>query len=279
VLPIHAAAADDAPPRPLLAVFETAGLSLPQGPLPDGLRFVLYDDCQVLVRSGPTQANPDPPGRGVTYGRLGRDAAESLHSEASDALKNVRTVDSGYAGVADAGITILEVWDGDRYRRFTADAWPCQGEGRNFTAGIWKRIRDETDPQFLKACDRLLQYRIPAPQPWTPKSAQLVIGTLDGPAERQVDWPKSWPPAPPDLKPKAGTYFCAAVALDPRDFSNTLITARWGDIGRTALTIDATTSAVIWDWYFDLPAAIPTLNEKGEPDGAAGNACPEAARP
>src|SRR5690348_7997327 len=70
--------ADDMPPRAIIALFETARISLPQGPLPNGLRFVLYDDGQIITRSGPTQADPDPAGRGVTYGTLSRDAAETL---------------------------------------------------------------------------------------------------------------------------------------------------------------------------------------------------------
>jgi hypothetical protein len=276
-LPIHQPAADDTPSRALLALFETNRISLPQGPLPSGLRFVLYEDGQVIVRSPPTQADPDPPGRGVTYGVLDRGAAEALRRDAATELKEVGAKDSG--GIADIGLTILEVWDGDRYRRFTANGPVCQAEGRDFTAGIWKRIWEQADPHFVKVCDRLLQYRIASPQPWTPKGVELRIGAMDDTPERQVEWPKDWPPAPADLKPKAAVAFCAPVSAKPGDFSNTLITARWGAIGRTALVIDASTAAVIWDWYFDLPAPVPMVNEKGEPDGAVGNTCPQAARP
>jgi hypothetical protein len=106
-----------------------------------------------------------------------------------------------------------------------------------------------------------------------------VLGALEEPAEHRVDWPKEWPAPPPGLKPKAGTFFCAPVNAEPSDFSSTLVNAKWGDIGRTALVIDANTSAVIWDWYFDLPAEIPTMNEKGEPAPPIGNSCAHVARP
>ena len=277
-LPIHQSAADDAPPRALLALFETTSISLPQGPLPNGLRFVLYDDGQVIVRSPPTQADPDPAGRGVAFGVLQRDEAERLRRDAAADLAEVGTVHSGVSGLADAGMTILEVWDGDRYRRFTANVSPCQAEGRDFTAGIWKRVREQTDPHFLKVCDRLLQYKIASPRPWTPKAVELRVAAMDDPPEQQVDWPKDWPPAPPGLKPRAAVRFCAPVSAKQSDFSNSLITARWGAVGRTALVIDASTSAVIWDWYFDLPAAIPMVNEQGEPEDPVGNNCPEVAR-
>jgi hypothetical protein len=239
---------------------------------------VLYDDGQVIVRSPPTHSDPDPPGRGVTFGVLSRDAAERLRRDAANDLKETGAVSSG-DHIDDAGITILEVWEGDRYRRFTANASPCQAAGRDFTAGIWKRIREQTDPRFLKVCDRLLQYKIASPRAWTPKAVELRIAAMDDTPEQQVDWPKGWPPAPPALKPRAADRLCASVSVDRRDFSNSLITARWGDIGRTALVIDASTAAVIWDWYFDLPAAIPIVNEKGEPEESVGNNCPEAARP
>jgi hypothetical protein len=174
---------------------------------------------------------------------------------------------------------VIPIWDGDRHRRFTAYGPVCKAEGRNFPAEIWKRLRGQVDPSFLKLCDRLLQYKIAAPRPWTPKAVELAIAAMDDTAERHADWPQGWPAAPSDLKPKAAVRLCAPVSAKPSDFSNTLITARWSEIGRTALVIDANASAVIWDWYFDLPAAIPLLNEKGEPDGAVGNTCPEVARP
>ena len=239
---------------------------------------MLYDDGQVVTRSGPTQADPDPPGRGVTYGLLDRAEAESLRQEATADLKDVAAVDSGIPSLADAGTTILEVWDGSRYHRFRASVWPCQAEGRAFSTAA-QRNRQQTDPAFLKVCDRLLQYKIAAPRPWTPKAVQLLVGAMEDTGERQVDWPKDWPPAPAELKPKSAVPLCAPVSTEPSDFSNTLVTARWSEIGRTALVIDANTSAVIWDWYFDLPAEIPMVNEKGEPEPAVGNSCGEAAQP
>jgi hypothetical protein len=251
-------AEDGASPHALIALFETARNSLPQGPLPDGLRFVLYDDGEILIRSGPTEAKPDPAGRGVVYGVLGRDAAESLRREAAADLQTITRPVSGLAAAAEVGSTILDVWDGLRYRRFGASAWPCQAEGRVFVGG-WERNRADTDPQFLKICDRLLQYKIAAPLPWQPKTVKLMLGAAGESAERQVPWPKEWPPAPTDLKPKAAKAFCAPVSDDPNAFSRGLSTARWGEIGKTALVIDPSTSAVIWDWYFDLPAAIPTV--------------------
>lgn len=265
--------ADESVPRPLLALFETTRISLPQGPLPDGLRFVLYDDGQVITRSGPTQAEPDPAGRGVAYGVLDRAEVEGLRQEVAADLKEVAAASSGDPRVSEAGVTILEIWDGGRYRRFSAHARPCQAEWRTFTEGVWRDNRERTDRAFLKACDRLLQYKIAHPQVWMPKAVDLRIGAPEGKSDSKVDWPKSWPAAPADLKPKSASTFCAPVSADPGDFSSRLMTARWGDIGRTELVIDAGGSAVIWDWYFDLPAAIPMLNEKGEPDGTVGNAC------
>ena len=271
-------AADTAKPRALLALFESTSISLPQGPLPDGLRFALYDDGQIITRSGPTQAEPDPPGRGVTYGLLDPAEAESLRQAAATDLKDVAAVDSGIPSLAEAGTTILEVWDGSRYQYFRASVWPCQAEGRAFSTAA-QRNRDQTDPAFLEVCDRLLHYKIAAPRPWIPKAVQLLIGAMDGSGERQADWPKAWPPAPPALKPKAAVSLCVPVSAEPGDFSNTLVTARWGEIGRTALAIDANTSAVIWDWYFDLPAEIPMVNDKGEPAPPIGNSCADVARP
>jgi hypothetical protein len=264
---------DGAPPRPLLALFETARMSLPQGPLPNGLRFALYDDGQILTRSGPTQADPDPAGRGVVYGMLDRKAAESLRQEALEDLKAVTKPQSGLAAAAEVGSTILEVWDGETVRRFSASAWPCAMEGRVFVGG-WQRNRSETDPQFLKVCDRLLQTKIASPRPWLPKAVKLMLGASEDQAERQVPWPKEWPPAPKDLKPKAATAFCAPVSGDADAFSHGLTTARWGEIGKTALVIGANASAVIWDWYFDLPAPIPMLNDKGAPEAPVGKDCP-----
>jgi hypothetical protein len=69
-------------------------------------------------------------------------------------VKTVATPQSGLAAAAGVGSTILEVWDGARYQRFSANAWPCAMEGRVF-AGGWQRNRTETDPQFLKVCDPL----------------------------------------------------------------------------------------------------------------------------
>jgi hypothetical protein len=270
--------ADEPAPRAVIAVFETARLSLPQGPLPNGLRFVLYDDGRILTRSGPTQADPDPAGRGVAYGQLDRGAAETLRGDAVADLKAVSRPHSGLAAAADVGSTTLEVWDGAHYQRFSANAWPCAMEGRVFTGG-WQRNRTETDPQFLKVCDRLLQYKIGAPQPWQPKAVKLMLGATEDPPERQVPWPMNWPPAPADLKPKAAAPFCAPVGNDPDAFSNQLIGARWGEIGRTALVIDAAASAVIWDWYFDLPAPIPMVTEAGEPQDPVGVECAAAATP
>jgi hypothetical protein len=264
------ARADPASPRAIIALFETARLSLPQGPLPQGLRFVLYDDGQVITRTGPT--DQDPAGRGVAYGRLERDAAESLRSEAAADLATVAQPQSGLAAAAEVGSTILEVWDGARTRRFSANAWPCAMEGRVF-AGGWQRNREATDPQFLKVCDQLLQYRIAAPRPWQPKAVQLMLGATEDPPAQEVPWPKEWPAAPSGLKPKAAVAFCAPVSTDPNTFSQSLVAARWGDIGQTALVINAGRSAVIWDWYFDLPAEVPLIAE----DGAAepvGRACP-----
>jgi hypothetical protein len=106
-----------------------------------------------------------------------------------------------------------------------------------------------------------------------------MIGATEDPPERQVPWPKEWPPAPAALKPKAAVAFCAPVSGDPSAFSHELITARWGEIGRTALIIDANTSAVIWDWYFDLPATIPMISEAGVPGEPVGAACASAAAP
>jgi len=263
--------ADDLPPRALIALFETARLSLPQGPLPNGLRFVLYDDGQILTRTGPTEADPDPAGRGVTYGKLDRDAAESLRRDAVSDLEAVVRPDSGLAAAAGVGSTVLQIFDGKRYRRFTANAWPCAMEGRVFTGG-WQRNRQETDPQFLKVCDRLLQTRIAAPQPWLPDGVKLMLGATDDPPERQVPWPKEWPQPPADLKPKAAVPFCAPVSRDPDTFSNQLITARWGETGRTGLAIDPNNAAVIWDWYFDLPAPI-AMPIDGMPQGPVGWEC------
>jgi hypothetical protein len=260
-------------PRAVIAVFETARLSLPQGPLPNGLRFVLYDDGQVITRSGPTQAEPDPAGRGVVAGRLDRDAAEALRKATLADLEAVAKPESGLAAAAEVGSTVLEVWDGEGYRRFSAHAWPCQAEGRVFTGG-WQRNREQTDPAFRAVCDRLLQYKIGAPMPFAPKTVKLMLGAIEDAPERQVPWPKEWPAAPADLKPKSAIAFCAPVSEDPASFSHQLIAARWDETGRTALVVDAQTSAVLWDWYFDLPAPIPLLNEKGEPDGTVGNACP-----
>jgi hypothetical protein len=154
--------ADDAAPHALIAVFETARNSLPQGPLPNGLRFVLYDDGQILTRAGPSEADPDPAGRGVVYGMIGRGAAENLRREAAADLQTITRPVSGLAAAGEVGSTILDVWDGLRYRRFGASAWPCRMEGRVF-AGGWQRNRADTDPQFLKVCDRLLQYKIASP--------------------------------------------------------------------------------------------------------------------
>jgi hypothetical protein len=270
--------ADEAKPRALIALFESTRVSLPQGPLPMGLRFVLYDDGQIITRSGPTQADPDPPGRGVTYGQLDRAEAESLRQAAATDLKGVAAVDSGNPSLAEAGTTTLEVWDGSRYQRFRASVWPCQAEGRAFSAAA-QRNRQQTDPAFLKVCDRLMDYKIAAPRPWLPKAVQLLIGAMDGPGERQVEWPKIWPTAPSALKPKAAVPLCAPVSAEPGDFSNALVTARWGEIGRTALIVDANTAAVIWDWYFDLPAEIPMVDEKGEPEPSVGKSCAAVARP
>src|SRR3954470_1518874 len=167
----HAAADESPKPRPLLALFETTRISLPQGPLPDGLRVVLYDDGEIITRSGPTQADPDPPGRGVTFGILERGAAESLWRDAVADLNSVSSTHSGLAAAADAGTTILEVWDGERYRQFSANAWPCAAEGRPIPQGLWQRNREQTDASFIKVCDRLMRYNIPAPQPWAPKAA------------------------------------------------------------------------------------------------------------
>jgi hypothetical protein len=203
---------------------------------------------------------------------LDREAAENLRRNAADDLKPVANPQSGLAAAAEVGSTILQVWDGARYIRFSASAWPCQAEGRVF-AGGWQRNRDATDPQFLKVCDRLLQYRIAAPLPWTPKAVKLMLGASEDPAGRQVPWPKEWPPAPADLKPKAATAFCAPVSGDPDAFSHGLSAARWGEIGKTALVIDARTSAVIWDWYFDLPAPIPMVNDAGVPEAPIGKDC------
>src|SRR4051812_27179465 len=74
--------AEETKPRAIMAMFESASDTLPQGPLPLGLNFVLYDDGQIITRSEATQANPDPPGRGVTYGMLDREAAEGLRRDA-----------------------------------------------------------------------------------------------------------------------------------------------------------------------------------------------------
>jgi hypothetical protein len=250
--------ADDAAPHALIAVFETARNSLPQGPLPNGLRFVLYDDGQILTRAGPSEADPDPAGRGVVYGMIGRGAAENLRREAAADLQTITRPVSGLAAAGEVGSTILDVWDGLRYRRFGASAWPCRMEGRVF-AGGWQRNRADTDPQFLKVCDRLLQYKIAAPLAWSPKSVKLMLGAMANPPGRQVPWPKEWPPAPIDLKPKAAIAFCAPVSDAPETFSHGLSTARWNEIGQTALVIDPSRSAVIWDWYFDLPAPIPSV--------------------
>jgi hypothetical protein len=273
---IRPSAADE--PRALLALFETPRVSLPQGPLPNGLRFVLYDDGAIITRSDPTPADPDPAGRGVVFGMLDRGEAEALRIAALSDLRDA-AAKSGTPSLADIGSTVLEVWDGARYRRFSTSVWPCLAEGRALRAGIEQRNRDQTDPHLLKVCDRLRQLKIPNPQPWTPRAVELRIGALDGKSDRKVDWPKSWPTAPTDLRPKAATAFCAPVSADPGDFSNMLATAKWGDIGRTEIAIDANTSAVIWDWYFDLPAEIPMVNEKGDADGAVGNTCSQVARP
>jgi len=170
-----------------------------------------------------------------------------------------------FAAAADVGSTILEVWDGAQVQRFSANAWPCAMDGRVF-AGGWQRNRDETDPAFLKVCDRLLHYKIAAPRPWQPKAVKLMLGATEDPPERQVPWPAEWPPAPAALKPKAAIPFCAPVSSDANTFSNQLLVARWGEIGRTALVIGPSTSAVIWDWYFDLPAPIATAGS--DPVGA-----------
>ncbi len=252
-------------PRPLIALFETARLSLPQGPLPNGLRFVLYDDGQIITRIGPSEADPDPAGRGVTYGRLDRDAAEALRRAVAADLQSAKP-QSGLAAAAEVGSTILEVRDGDQLRRFSANAWPCAMEGRVF-AGGWQRNRDQTDPLFLKVCDGLLQTQIAAPEPFVPKSVKLMLGAPEYPPEHEAPWPQEWPAAPKDLKPKAAIAFCAPVSADPNAFSNTLTSARWGAIGRTNLNIDANSAAVIWDWYFDLPAPIP-MGDAGEVAGA-----------
>jgi len=244
-------------PRPLIALFETARLSLPQGPLPNGLRFVLYDDGQIITRIGPSEADPDPAGRGVTYGQLDRDAAEALRRDAAADLQSAKP-QSGLAAAAEVGSTIIEVRDGDQLRRFSANAWPCAMAGRVF-AGGWQRNRNETDPLFLRVCDRLLHYKVAAPEPFAPKTVKLMLGAPEYPPEQQVPWPKEWPAAPADLKPKAAIALCAPVSADPSAFSNQLIGARWGAIGRTNLDIDAANAAVIWDWYFDLPAPIPMV--------------------
>lgn len=266
------ARADPAPPRAIIALFETARLSLPQGPLPRGLRFVLYDDGQVITRIGPSAAEPDPAGRGVAYGLIERDAAESLRRAVAADLKAIAQPQSGLAAAAEVGSTILEVWDGARTQRFSADAWPCAMAGRVFTGG-WQRNRDSTDAQFLKVCDRLLQYQIAAPRPWQPRAVTLMLGATEDPPAQEVPWPKEWPAAPSGLKPKAAVAFCAPVSTDPNAFSQGLVAARWGDIGQTALVIDAGRSAVIWDWYFDLPAVVPLIAEDGTAE-PVGRACP-----
>jgi hypothetical protein len=266
------ACADPSAPRAVIALFETARISLPQGPLPQGLRFVLYDDGQVITRTGPSETEPDPAGRGVRYGVIAREAAETLRSAAAADLAAIAQPQSGIAAAAEVGSTILEVWDGARTQRFSANAWPCAMAGRVF-AGGWQRNRDATDPQFLKVCDRLLQYQIAAPRPWQPKAVTLMLGATEDPPAQVVPWPKEWPAAPSGLKPKAAVAFCAPVSADPGSFSLGLVAARWGEIGQTALAIDAGRSAVIWDWYFDLPAEVPLIAE----DGAAqpvGRACP-----
>lgn len=270
--------ADEATPRAVIALFETARLTLPQGPLPNGLRFVLYEDGQVLTRIGPTEADPDPAGRGVTYGKLDRDAAEALRSEAAADLKTVTKPHSGLAAAADVGSTILEIWDGAQVQRFSANAWPCAMEGRVFTGG-WQRNREETDPQFRKVCDRLMQFKIAAPQPWQPTAVKLMISAMGDSAARQAPWPKDWPPIPSGLAPKAATPFCAPVGSDPSTFSNQLINARWDEIGKTGLVTDANTTAVIWDWYFDLPAPIAMITEAGAPQDPVGAECASAAAP
>jgi hypothetical protein len=147
-----------------------------------------------------------------------------------------------------------------------------------FTGG-WQRNRDETDPQFRKVCDRLLQTRIAAPQAWAPKAVKLMLGATEDPPEQQVPWPKEWPPAPANLKPKAAVAFCAPVGSDPGTFSNRLIAAHWDAIGKTALVIDPTLSAVIWDWYFDLPAPVPMITEAGAPEDPVGAECASIAAP
>jgi hypothetical protein len=275
---VEPALADGLPPRVLIALFETARLSLPQGPLPNGLRFALYDDGQIITRTGPTEADPDPPGRGVTYGVLDHDEAESLRREVTEDLKAVAMPESGIAAAAEVGSTILEVWDGNAYRRFGASAWPCQMEGRVFSGG-WQRNREATDPHFLKACNRLMQYRIAAPRRFLPKTVRLMIGTSEDSPARIISWPAEWPAAPADLRPKAAVAFCATVSDDPSTFSHGLMTAQWDEVGTTALVIDQSRSAVIWDWYFDLPAPIPMVGENGAPQDAVGIACASTASP
>src|SRR5690242_21112899 len=43
-------------------------------------------------------------------------------------LQTITRPVSGLAAAAEVGSTILDVWDGLRYRRFGASAWPCRSE-------------------------------------------------------------------------------------------------------------------------------------------------------
>jgi hypothetical protein len=263
-------AAQDPLPKALVAMMEVPDMAMPNGPLPLGLRFVLYDDGLVLVRLPWS----DRQGKVIQTGRLSASETSQIHRDITAWLAGPAPTLTGDHSWTDQGSTIIDIWDpgGGRYRSFRTYGMPCKNGGSDRTdpSAPDRRL---TDPRFLKACDWLLQYRVAIQQAWVPDAITLFLGIAETPLQEVYDWPKDAPQ--PRVEPDVFISHCIAGSALPSDLVQHLITSNRDILQPFGFRLSVDRVAEIRDWQFELPGGVPQFDRDGNVRKFLGRFCSE----
>jgi hypothetical protein len=161
------AQAGTAAPRPLVVLWELGG-GLDAGPYPQGLRFALFDDGQVI---GTIQA-------GETFGAgdyvAARMAPQQAQRFAAALLAPMRAMP-----VRGDGTSYLRVWDAaaQTFRATSAGAFTHCGAESSPLSDLDRSLGFKAD--FFTLCDSLIDYLRRRASPWHPRALWVLLRRQD----------------------------------------------------------------------------------------------------
>ncbi len=178
-------------PTELVSLWESSEPTDVSTAWPPGLRFVLYDDGEVLLS---TKAASQSEEETVVAGRLSPNEAKQMAAKLIAALAEVTpTLDAGVKGNSPR-TTILHVWDeasGD-YRMWWALGHPCPTLAGLREAPLDMQMRALLDRRFLDACAALTAMKPRELHGMQPTGLRMQLARGDRTEGEFLPWAENW---------------------------------------------------------------------------------------